>query len=40
MFLRGTPTDKMKARSEIASQPPETRAEFEKFCQANGVKID
>ncbi len=38
-FVRGTSADKGKARAEIASQPPELRAEFEKFCQANGVKM-
>ena len=40
MYARGTPADKTKAKAEIASQPAETRAEFEKFCQANGVKLD
>lgn len=39
-FVRGTPADKSKARAELAGQPPELRAEFEKFCQANGVKIE
>ncbi len=39
-FVRGTPADKTKARAEIASQPTEMRTEFEKFCQANGVKTD
>ena len=39
-FVRGTPADKGKARAEIASQPPELRVEFEKFCQANGVKME
>lgn len=39
-FVRGTPADKGKARAELASQPPELRAEFEKFCQANGVKLE
>lgn len=39
-FVRGTPADKGKARAELASQPPEMRAEFEKFCQANGVKME
>ncbi|MEQ2009035.1 MAG: hypothetical protein ABMA26_19820 [Limisphaerales bacterium] len=39
-FVRGTPADKSKARAEVASQPPELRAEFEKFCQANGVKME
>jgi hypothetical protein len=40
MYARGTPADKTKAKAELASQPAETRAEFEKFCQANGVKLD
>jgi hypothetical protein len=31
-FVRGTPADKGKARAELAGQPPELRAEFEKFC--------
>ena len=39
-FVRGTAADKAKARTEIAAQPPEVRAEFEKFCQANLVKTD
>lgn len=39
-LVRGTPADKSKARADIASQPPELRAEFEKFCQANGVKLE
>lgn len=39
-FVRGSAADKGKARGELAGQPPEVRAEFEKFCQANGVKLE